>query len=246
MEKNVDDNNLTSTTTATINVATTSNGQQQQHQLQSKQIHDSDVQEIINMMKEDLNLVKNNSKRDEASLNDPESPKCNYKTYDNEGTFAYESGSKDIISSTNSEISKDTSDYIIKNSDCNETEEEEAEMHTLNYYSSLNENHKNYTEITQQADGLPKEQNYYESVNDYNKNQQATLSNLPTYDEDYYNEFKQDETEPSYVELVSFVEKAKEFGANALDLSKKGLTHIPKALLELHNLQVRFFSFLLF
>lgn len=56
--------------------------------------------------------------------------------------------------------------------------------------------------------------------------------------DDYDTEFTVDENDPNYKEVVEFIEKAKEFGANALDLSKKNLTRIPKNLLELKHLQV--------
>lgn len=43
----------------------------------------------------------------------------------------------------------------------------------------------------------------------------------------------------AYKELSEFVDKAVEFGANALDLSKRALRKLPKSLLLLGNLQVR-------
>ena len=46
----------------------------------------------------------------------------------------------------------------------------------------------------------------------------------------------EDETD---LEIVEFIQKAKEFEANALDLSKKNLKKVPKQLYELDNLQVR-------
>jgi len=46
-------------------------------------IHESDVQDIINMMKEDLEQVKLDTKTNEASLNEEESPKSNRKFNEN-------------------------------------------------------------------------------------------------------------------------------------------------------------------
>lgn len=62
--------------------------------------------------------------------------------------------------------------------------------------------------------------------------------------DEYDLEFKEDMTDPKYLEIIEFIEKAKQFGANALDLSKKGLDRIPKKLLELKHLQVNWLSLL--
>ncbi len=63
-------------------------------------------------------------------------------------------------------------------------------------------------------------------------------TNEPEEPDEYDLEFKEDMSDPKYKEIVDFIEKAKHFGANALDLSKKGLNRIPKKLLELKHLQV--------
>ena len=60
-----------------------------------------------------------------------------------------------------------------------------------------------------------------------------------TYDmEEYDKEFQVDESDLNYKEIIDFIEKAKEFGANALDLSKKNLMRIPQNLLDLKHLEV--------
>jgi hypothetical protein len=60
------------------------------------------------------------------------------------------------------------------------------------------------------------------------------------YDEAVLNESEiLDETErQAYLDVVAFVIKAKDFGANAIDLSKRKLKKLPKELLDLNNLQV--------
>ena len=49
-----------------------------------KQVHDADVQDIINMMKNDLNQDKLKSKNDETSLNDCDSSRKSSRTFDND------------------------------------------------------------------------------------------------------------------------------------------------------------------
>ena len=151
-------------------------------------IHASDVQDIINMMKEDLDLVKNKAKNDEVSLNDPESPKSS-RTFDNEP----------LISSGSSNNGNEN-DFMKKNSDLTEAEEEPD------------------TVTNQEA-------NYFENA--------GVSENC--VDVEYFNE---DENDPNHIEIAEFIEKAKQFGANALDLSKKNLIKVPKTLLDLSHLQV--------
>jgi hypothetical protein len=71
-------------------------------------------------------------------------------------------------------------------------------------------------------------------------------SEEPSNDDDFdtiiydQTEFLDNQTElKNYHDIVEFILKAKDFGANALDLSKKGLKKLPKELLELGELQVK-------
>lgn len=137
-------------------------------------IHDSDVQEIINMMKEDLNLEKFNNQNDLITPNDIEPKRDEYEeiiSYD-------EVNEEDTISTTS-----------------------------------------------------PKETRSSESIELSSKNSTSPNEVDSPHDED-------DDKENA--DLIDFIEKAKVFNANALDLSRKHIKRIPRKLLELNQLQASF------
>ena len=88
-------------------------------------IRDTDVQDIIKMMKDDLNQVKLKSKNDETSLNDCESPKSS-RTFDNEN---YISTIGSECSKNYKEITEDISndtqnEHTTKNNEANEIDDD--------------------------------------------------------------------------------------------------------------------------
>lgn len=131
-------------------------------------IHDSDVQEIINMMKEDLNLEKFNNQNDLITPNDIEPKRDEY-----EESINYD------LDATSASSPKET-------------------------FESIELNSKNST-----------------SPNEVDSPHEE--------DDDKEN-----------ADLIDFIEKAKVFNANALDLSRKHIKRIPRKLLELNQLQASF------
>lgn len=85
-------------------------------------IRDSDVQDIIKMMKDDLNLVKLKSKNDQTSLNDLDSPKSSRISNNYSENYVSTIG----LNSESSKEATDTScnDNARKTSESNETEDE--------------------------------------------------------------------------------------------------------------------------
>ncbi len=155
-------------------------------------IREADVQDIINMMKEDLEQVKLNTKNDETSLNDVESPKSS-RQFDESNDINYTHRS--AVNETSSSQSRAQDYYAIESTECENPECTDCVV--------------DINEIS-----CPE----------------------PEVDE-YEEEFKVDDSDVKYAEVVEFIEKAKEFGANALDLSKKNLSRIPKNLMDLKHLQ---------
>lgn len=131
-------------------------------------IHDSDVQEIINMMKEDLNLEKFNNQNDLITPNDIEPKRDEYEE-------------------------------------------------SINY------------DLDVTSTSSPKET--FESIELNSKNSTSPNEVDSPHEED-------DDKENA--DLIDFIEKAKVFNANALDLSRKHIKRIPRKLLELNQLQASF------
>lgn len=131
-------------------------------------IHDSDVQEIINMMKEDLNLEKFNNQNDLITPNDIEPKRDEYEE-------------------------------------------------SINY------------DLDATSTSSPKET--FESIELNSKNSTSPNEVDSPHEED-------DDKENA--DLIDFIEKAKVFNANALDLSRKHIKRIPRKLLELNQLQASF------
>ncbi len=153
-------------------------------------IHESDVQDIINMMKEDLDQVKLVTKTDEASLNEVESPKSSRKFNEN-------------------------------------VENDKSSNTAYTYRSATNET----------SNSQSRTQKYFEIDRACCENPScADCVGTEELDE-YEEEFSVDESDAKYAEVVEFIEKAKQFGANALDLSKKNLCRIPRNLMDLKHLQ---------
>ena len=88
-------------------------------------IRESDVQDIIKMMKDDLNLVKLKSKNDQISLNDLDSPKSSQISNTDNENYVSTIGlnSESCIEPTDSFCN----DHTPKNGESNETEEEAGE-----------------------------------------------------------------------------------------------------------------------
>ena len=78
-------------------------------------VHDADVQEIINMMKDDLNQVKLKSKNDETSLNDCDSSRKSSRTFDNDNyiiaTTSSNNSEKETLDSSNVNDSSVNDEY---------------------------------------------------------------------------------------------------------------------------------------
>jgi hypothetical protein len=173
-------------------------------------IHESEVQDIINMMKEDLHLEKFNTQKDENLT-----PKTSVQDVFIEssgsgggggGDGSYEEDDLSLIdmdkvnSNTPSSIQPDYSD----SNKLTETEEYDTK-----YINEL--------EIEEQEQ---KEEEKYKNESSF----------LITSDREEYTQEDKD--------LIDFIEKAKIFNANALDLSRKNINKIPRKLLELNQLQV--------
>lgn len=88
----------------------------------------------------------------------------------------------------------------------------------------------------------------YQDLNDYyeidvagndREEEDDAINSDDDYNETVLNEEREvEESErEKYEELVAFINKAKDYGANALDLSKKGLKKLPRQLLQLTELQ---------
>lgn len=177
-------------------------------------IHESEVQDIINMMKEDLHLEKFNTQKDENLI-----PKTSAQDVFIEssgsgggggGSGSYEEDDLSLIdmdkvnSNTPSSIQPDYSDL----NKLTETEEYDTK-----YINELE------IEIEEQEQKEEEEEKY--------KNESSFLI---TSDREEYTQDDKD--------LIDFIEKAKIFNANALDLSRKNINKIPRKLLELNQLQV--------
>ena len=82
-------------------------------------------------------------------------------------------------------------------------------------------------------DNIVKEEEKYESL----KSNQEDSNDLG---DEYLTEINltDEDEKQAYEDLIEFIEKAIEFGANALDLSKKNLRKIPFKLTDLKNLEV--------
>ena len=158
-------------------------------------VHDSDVQDIIKMMKEDLNLEKLNDQNDvtqEIVL----------------PTLEYE----DNLSLN---LNLNEEDKIITSSSSSN-----ATTSKLNDSDQISTNRENTYEINMNSEEK------IESV-------MSQDADLLLNDEDHEDE----EDDDLNKELIEFIEKAKDFNANALDLSRKNINKIPKKLLELNQLQ---------
>jgi hypothetical protein len=179
-------------------------------------IHESEVQDIINMMKEDLHLEKFNTQKDENLT-----PKTSAQDVFIEssgsggggggggggGSSSYEEDDLSLIdmekvnSNTPSSIQPDYND----SNKLIETEEYDTKF--------INE-----LEIEEQKE---------EGEEEKYKNESSFL--ITSAREEYTQDDK---------DLIDFIEKAKIFNANALDLSRKNINKIPRKLLELNQLQV--------
>ena len=224
-------------------------------------IKQSDVQDIIRLMNNEMSLDginnSNANPANTASLNEKDaenSEKCssNDTGFDEVNTKTSPSVSVDETNSNQNTNSKnENSDY------CSQTTEKDSSSSSLKnekfLISEQSEKIMDFAEkLTQdliETDAnTEKEDNSYSKVSD---EEGLADKNVPEpYDEDEmgHDEQAEDyddddiENEEDFVELDheldEFIQRALDFGANALDISKRGLTKLPKSLYQLVDLQV--------
>jgi hypothetical protein len=196
-------------------------------------IHDSDVQDIINMMQEDLQLEKFKSQKDENQSNDSDNP---------------------AVNRSQSSVNSVERDKFCKENSLEEMSLNEIDSNTINNNSNSNSNssairddynENNYCELNEPKVSLNEEKLDKTSENEiYIKEEDKDnyLFDLETYEDKIkVREEGEDEGKDQDKNLIDFIEKAKDFNANALDLSRKNIFKIPRKLLELNILQVNFF-----
>ena len=208
-------------------------------------IHDSDVQDIINMMQEDLQLEKFKPQNDENLTNDLDVTRsqssiksAERNEYRSENTL--EEMSLNGIDSNN----------MNSNSDCNSSpirdDSNEHNFYELNEPRvSLNEERLDENETYNKNKEEEEEEEEEEAENHYIEVEAFKCQKIQK------NEEKEEEENNQDKNLNEFIEKAKDFNANALDLSRKNIFKIPRKLLELNLLQVEllfslFYSFKLY
>ena len=143
------------------------------------------------------------------------------------------SNSENIINSSNGNSS--TASSSANRDDINENNYDELNEPNI----SLNEEKFDvYGAMKSEVSELIAQNEIYTSTkdNDDDDNDEDTESQVNDYgdDDDY------DDEENNNQDLIDFIDKAKAFDANALDLSRKGIAKIPRKLLELNMLQASF------
>jgi hypothetical protein len=229
----------------------------------SQFIKQSDVQDIIRMMNNEMSLDVNelNDKENDSQKsvsNDTGYDEVNVKTTSN-GSLVnnnnnnsandvksnQENESSDYYSQTEKDSSSDSckNEPFLNNDDVIKSNNLIHKMTNVNCVDESEENFDSnkdteksdrYTLDLEQVNDEDDERGYGEVARDEDEDDDDD-------DGDEEEEKIEDYTELD-IEMDDFIQKAIEFGANALDISKRGLTRVPKKLFQLVDLQVCSFS----
>lgn len=211
-------------------------------------VRDIDVQNIIKLMNEDLNInetLDKQSSNQETVTNGTTDTGFDELSNNNitDGLYSNE------LNNCNSQKDNDSSDFHVRNdkedlkSFLNSNDENENDYYNdkIDIKNSetdhlTNYSNENYLEDNQNAQNVEVYDAEDEAYDDnYDENQEDEDEYAEDSDEAKNEEELQDE---DLLKLNEFIEKAIEFGANALDLSKKNLKKLPRKLFQLPNIQV--------
>ncbi len=210
------------------------------HKEASIKIQEDQVQHIIKLLTEEFNI----DKADENSGG-------------SEGKETGDTGDTGFDEARSDEKEEDKEEEAVSNSENTEQLSDDAGTDYVNVNEQLLVNTERDEEIQLTELNLVRhnsEGNEFQhhsrsqTATDEKEEQEATCgeaeANYYDFDDAIVNESSEivDEAErKAYMEVVEFVVKAQDFGANALDLSKKKLKKLPRELLDLNNLQVNVF-----
>ena len=223
----------------------------------SKLINQADVEDIIRLMNNEMSLNADlNGKESESEkclsndtgydeLNAKTTPSTSVdETNNNSGIkLSAEKENSDFYSQT---TEKDSSSSSFKNEKFTNKEQQSDQI--MNFAEKLTQDLiSKETDYDRDAEDCQNdsEENYHKSIDAKESDNEEVQNN--EYDVDEPEEVEEDEDEDNQNEeeldefdneLNDFIQKAVEFGANALDISKKGLTRLPKNLFQLVDLQV--------
>jgi hypothetical protein len=145
----------------------------------------------------------------------------------NEEPYNDDTGSNNDIDYVNMSRGGGGDEYILDNSDRNNNTK-------LTMYNISRQSTELVNQSINEASKRDREEDLDEDETGVNEEYSEVLDEALMNE----NEFVDEEERKAYFEVVEFVLKAKDFGANALDLSKKKLRKLPPELLDLSSLQV--------
>jgi len=237
----------------------------------SQFIKQSDVQDIIRMMNNEMSLDVNELNDKE---NDSQKSVSNDTGYDEVNVKTTSNGSL-VNTNNNNNNNNNNSANDVKSNQENESSDYYSQTEKDSSSDSYkNEPFLNNDEVTKannlihkmtSFNGVDESEENFDSSKDTEKSDRYTLDLEQVNDEDDeggYGEVARDQDEDDDddddgeeeekiedfteldIEMDDFIQKAIEFGANALDISKRGLTRVPKKLFQLVDLQVWSFSHL--
>lgn len=164
-------------------------------------VQESQVQDIIKMIKDEFDLNENNDPDDfistDANTNTEKEEKMSEKSRSSRDTGFEE---------------KNQNEGSVETNDENDTKE-------------------------RVEDGFKKEEYIENDFQSYDQNNEEAEYESEDEEDNFLRPDDMDFN--AYSDLIDFIEKAKQFDVNALDLSRKNLSKIPKSLLEFRNLQVK-------
>ena len=213
--------------------AVTAETRYEQKEEEKLRVQESQVQEIIKMLKEEFNIENNdeNSEKsesketgdtgfDETHSDDKEEEKVSssegIEGNDNEALSEFVGAGGELHSNSFSLGSAKLTEENVAKHNHESSEFQQSRTPTLTNFNQ-----------TEQEEEVA--YGYDECKNSADKNDKTLINE---------NEIVDENERRNYESLVEFIRKAKDFGANALDLSKKGLKKLPRQLLEMNDLQV--------